>query len=671
MNLLHPTVNIERRLSLLLVAIFVTLGLFAASRYSYLLFHALAEGFSIIIAGAMFVLVWNTWSLTEHGYLKFLGIAFLSVGGLDLVHTMAYKGMNIFPGYDANLPTQLWIAARYVQAVSLLVAPKFRHRKLRRKDRYLIAGFYVVITTALLVLIFARLFPDCYLEGQGLTPFKVVSEYIISVLLLIAGLHLYHRRDDFTADIFPWLVAAIVFTILSELAFTFYVSVYGVSNLIGHIFKIWAFYCLYRAIIETGLRKPYALLFNDLKQRNVQLAEEVAERKRAEMALRESDANYKALLKNIQAGVIVHQADAQVIACNLKAQELLGLTEDQILGKDVADPVWQFLSEDGTPMSVDDYPVNQVLTTGQPIRGLVVGSPRPDKNDLIWSTVSADPIDDAEGDIKEVIVSFMDITDRKRVEEELRQYRDHLEELVEQRTEALTEAQQRLAEQERLAALGQFAGGIAHDLRQPLSVITNVGYFLKLYLSDPDDKVVEYLNMLEEEVDYANRIIHDLLEFARTGQVRVKPVAISNLVTSVIEKHPPPEQVTIELELADQLPQVYADPSHIHQVLANLVTNAYQAMPRGGTLTISVSVDPVELEIDVTDTGTGISPDNLEKIFEPLFTTKQKGVGLGLAISKKLVEANGGQLRVKSQPQKGTTFTLSLPLRKDSHEEPI
>ncbi len=536
MSRVRSFVNIEKRnLSLLLFVIVVTLGLLAASRYNYLLFHVLAEGFSIIIAGAMFVLVWNTWSLTEHGYLKFLGIAFLSVGSLDLVHTMAYKGMNIFSSYESNLPTQLWIAARYVQAVSLLIAPTFRHRKLRKRDRYLIAGMFALITTALLVLIFARLFPDCYLEGQGLTPFKIFSEYIISILLLIAGLHLYHRRDDFTTDIFLWLVAAIVFTILSELAFTFYISVYGFSNLIGHIFKICAFYCLYHAIIETGLRKPYALLFSDLEQRNAQLAREV--------------------------------------------------------------------------------------------------------------------------------------TERKRTEQELKQYQDHLEELVQQRTEALTEAQQRLAEQERLAALGEFAGGIAHDLRQPLSVITNVGYLLKLYLSDPDDKVVEYMDMLKEEADYANRIIHDLLEFARTGQVRAESVAIPNLVSAVIDKHPPPEHITTEIHYPDDLPAAHVDPGHIRQVLTNLVENAYHAMPEGGSLTISMGVDQADIAIAITDTGIGISSDKIKKIFEPLFTTKKKGVGLGLAIGKKLVEANGGRLEVKSKPKKGTTFTLRLPIRKDNHEQ--
>jgi len=772
MNQAPSSVNIERRLSLLLVAIVVTIGLVLASRYNYLLFHTLAEGFSIVIAGAMFVLVWNTWELTEHGFLQFLGVAFLFISILDLVHAMAYEGMKIFPGYEANLPTQLWIAARYVQAVSLFIAPSFRHRNLRRRDRYLIAGIYAVITTALLVLIFTRLFPDCYSVGQGLTPFKIVSEYVISVLLLIAIWRLYRRRDDFSADIFPWLVAAIAFTILSELAFTTYVSLYGSLNLVGHILKIWAFYCLYRAIIETGLRKPYALLFEDLKRRNKQLAQEIAERKRIEENLRK----YHNIVSSTPDGVAFLDRDYRYLIVNdayerfsaTKREDLIGLSVSEYLGRDVFHQVvkphfdrcldgevityrewfeypllgWRFVEVTYFPYRDKDDNIAGVVSNtrditkrkraqdayrnlvefslqglciiqdgkvvfanpalvemfGYTLDELLAMSPEeasshltPEGREFIrqqryahqhdkafvnryevqvytktgelrWTEQFVTPITYQGSEALQIAV--VDITERKRAEEELNRYQDHLEELVDRRTEALIEAQQRLADQERLAALGQFAGGIAHDLRQPLSVINNAAYFLKTYLSEPDDQVADYLDMLEEESHHAGQIITDLLEFARTGQVRAEAVAIPDLVAAVLEKHPPPEGVTNEYCSPDELPRVYVDPGHIRQVLGNLVKNAYQAMPDGGELTISVGVDQAEIEVTITDTGTGISPDNIEKIFEPLFSTKKGGVGLGLTISKKLVEANGGRLTVESQSGEGTSFTLSLPVYK-------
>jgi hypothetical protein len=169
----------------------------------------------------MFILAWNTWEMSEHGYVQLLGVAFLFIGGLDAVHTLAYNGMGIFSGYDANLPTQLWIAARYVQALTLFVAPAFLHRKMGKVDRHLLAGFYPILTAAILALIFTRHFPDSYAEGQGLTRFKIVSEYTISLLLGAAIWRLYRRREAFAPDIFYWMVATIAFTTISELAFTF------------------------------------------------------------------------------------------------------------------------------------------------------------------------------------------------------------------------------------------------------------------------------------------------------------------------------------------------------------------------------------------------------------------------------------------------------------------
>ncbi len=267
----------------ILAGVLIMVGLIWSSQYHYLLFHTLAEGFSIAVAGAIFIIAWNTWDFSENGYLQFLGITLLFIAGLDAVHTLAYKGMGVFAEYDANLPTQLWTAARYLESLSFLIAPIFLTRKPRRYGTF---GVYLGVSVVLLVLAFTRLFPVCYVEGVGLTQFKVASEYVISFLLVVAIWRLFRQRAAFSSEVFPWLVAALVFTIVSELAFTFYVGVYDVSNLVGHIFKIFSFYCIYHAVVRVGLRQPYALLFRGLEQRNEQLQQEVAERERAEQVLR-------------------------------------------------------------------------------------------------------------------------------------------------------------------------------------------------------------------------------------------------------------------------------------------------------------------------------------------------------------------------------------------------
>ena len=151
-------------------------ALFLADLHSFLLFHGLAEGFSMVVAGAVFLLAWNTRRFLENSYLLFLGVSFAFTAGLDLVHTLAYKGMGVFPNHGADLPTQIWIASRYLIAVSFLVAPSFLARKL--PARWVIAAYGLACALALWS-IFAGWFPECYREGQGLTDFKVGSEFVI------------------------------------------------------------------------------------------------------------------------------------------------------------------------------------------------------------------------------------------------------------------------------------------------------------------------------------------------------------------------------------------------------------------------------------------------------------------------------------------------------------
>lgn len=241
----------------------VLVALYGSSLYSYLLFHSLAELFSIVVAFGIFIVAWNTRKVIGNHYLLFLGIAYLFVGGLDLVHTLAYKGMDVFEGYGPNLPTQLWIGARYTESLSLLMATFFLKRKFRS---FTVIALYSAASILLLGAIFTGTFPDCFIEGSGLTAFKKISEYVICLILLSSLTALYKNREEFDRPVFQVIASSILFTVGSELSFTFYVSVYGLSNLLGHFFKLVSF-LIYKALIETGLSRPYNLLFRDLSKR--------------------------------------------------------------------------------------------------------------------------------------------------------------------------------------------------------------------------------------------------------------------------------------------------------------------------------------------------------------------------------------------------------------------
>ncbi|MGD9947003.1 MAG: MASE3 domain-containing protein [Desulfobulbus sp.] len=258
-----------------LLAAFI--GLYYTTFVNYLLFHALAEIFSVVVACSIFVIAWNSKQYISNTYLLFVGIAYLFIGFLDLLHTLSYKGMPIFTDYD-YYANQLWIGARYMESITLLVAFFFLRSKKLPRGEWIFAT-YLAATALLVASIFSwKIFPVCFVAESGLTPFKKISEYIICTILLTSIYGLYKNREKFEIQTVQTLLFSILCTIVSELAFTFYISNYGFSNLVGHYFKIFSFLLLYKAIITTGLKRPYELIFRELNQANQSLQTEIAHR---------------------------------------------------------------------------------------------------------------------------------------------------------------------------------------------------------------------------------------------------------------------------------------------------------------------------------------------------------------------------------------------------------
>jgi len=240
---------------------------------------------------------------------------------------------------------------------------------------------------------------------------------------------------------------------------------------------------------------------------------------------------------------------------------------------------------------------------------------------------------------------FRDITERKKVEE--------------------AERQALMARQERLVMLGQLAGGVGHELRNPLGVIKNAAYFLKMALEAPEKDVEETLDVLEKEVKTSEMIINSLLGFARPKPPLLQKIDINNIVQEVLSSVKIPEIIELKKNLDVALPSILADPDQLVILFGNIFLNAIQAMAEGGRLSVETKIsDPGWIAISISDTGVGIPREKLNKIFEPLFTTKAKGIGLGLSIAKIIVESHEGTINVRSEVGKGSTFTIMLPIQK-------
>lgn len=250
---------------LLMVTVMVFIILYVIQLENYLLFHLFAEIFSIIIASCVFIIVWNGRSFMKDNYLFLLGIAYLFIGFIDLLHTFGYTGMNIFSDYD-YYANQFWIAGRGMEAVTLLVGSFLIGIKRDYSVIKILLVYFIVTIILIYSIIFSDVFPECFVEGSGQTLFKIVSEYIIICILFVVILNMFRRRRQLASDIFIYLILSIVFTILSELAFTFYISNYGFSNMVGHYTKIISFYFIYRVVVRKNIIEPYDSIFRGLTQ---------------------------------------------------------------------------------------------------------------------------------------------------------------------------------------------------------------------------------------------------------------------------------------------------------------------------------------------------------------------------------------------------------------------
>jgi len=321
----------------------------------------------------------------------------------------------------------------------------------------------------------------------------------------------------------------------------------------------------------------------------------------------------------------------------------------------------------------------------RPIKALHEGAEKIGAGDLSYrvGTLSKDEIGQLSRAFDEMTVNLgritasrddldKEIAERKRAEqglkkseERLREYSKNLEKIVEERTGDLKAIQRQLLVKEKLAAIGQLSSSVGHELRNPLGVIGNSVYYLNMKLKDRDANISKHLDILAREVRRSNRIISDLLDFSRARPPHLRSGDINALLRETLDGTAIPENITLDLDCSGAVPAFSFDSDQIHQLMVNLITNAFQAMPDGGTLCVRTGARGGFAEISVEDTGVGIPAEDMEKIFEPLYTTRARGTGLGLSIVKGIVERHGRTITVESKAGEGTVFTVRLPMERE------
>ncbi len=401
-----------RKFSAIVVAVIIAGGLYLTSLYNYLIFHGLAEIFAFVIAFGIFMIAWNSRKFITNNYLLFLGISYFFVGLFDVGHMLAFKGMSVFPWKEADPATQLWVASRYIQSVSLFIAPFFIERNLKPGMMFLI---YSGLSAALLSSIFGGIFPRSFIENAGLTGFKVISEYLVVGILIGSIFILAKRSEKFDRRVLRLIIGSILCVVCSEMAFTLYVDVYGIWNLVGHYFKIASYYLIYRATIKTGLREPYSIILRDLKLSEEKL---LVEKNRVETYLNLSGTLF-----------VVTDDSGKVILINRSGREILGGGKEEVIGRNWFDtfiPVMdrkderafftRFLSGGAGAI---EYRESAVVT--------VDGK----EKIIAWHHTV---LDDEPTGVTVVLSSGEDITSRIEYENALEKYQGKLEQLVQLRT---------------------------------------------------------------------------------------------------------------------------------------------------------------------------------------------------------------------------------------------
>lgn len=562
--------------------------------YSYLLFHVSAEIFSIIIAGVIFVITWNSRDKLENGFLIVIGIAFFFIGSVDLLHTLAYKGMNIFTGYDANLPTQLWIAARYLEAVSLLIAPLLITRRIRVG---IIFWGYLLVTAFLVFLIFSRYFPDCYIEGSGLTSFKIFSEYIICLILAGAMLLLSRKKTYFSPDILYLLYGALIATICSELAFTSYVSVYGPSNFLGHILKIIAFALIYQAIVVTGFQRPFEILYRDVSQ---------------------NEKKYRALFNTMDEGIAVFDLigdedinpDYRFVDVNYRYASMMGMTAGDLIGRTGSDIYGTY-----PPPHLNHY--LSVVKKRDSVRFYAYFKP-----EMKHYTVSAFLIDTTR-----IATVVADITALKISEGAL------------------------IRANKKLQLLTQVT---RHDINNDLSLAYASIDLIKGKLPD-DNTIAEYLGYLRESIDAINSKISFTRYYEQMGAQKPRWQCISTIITEIGNSDPRFSSLKIHNSL-DSL-EIFAD-LMLPKVFSNLIDNSIRHGMAVTTISLSYTVQDTGCRIIYEDDGVGISDETRRHLFEP---GNSMAHGFGLFLIREILLLTGIEIMEEGEEGKGARFILHVP----------
>ncbi len=584
---------------------------------NYLLFHALVEMAAVGVALALFILVWSSRPYLENAYFLVLGIGLLFVGGLTLLHALAFDGMGVFAGSAPGLASQFWVAGGLLAAATAVGAPLAIGRDIA--PRYLL-GAYAAATAALLAAIAIGVFPDVNAGGPAALPLRLGAEVVVVVGIAAGMLLLYRRRAAFDEEMLRLLLGAFGSYLAAEVCFALTADAIGPLNLVGHLLRLIAFYLFALATVEFGVRRPYSVLFRELSSRTDEL--------------REAREYVEGLLEQAPGPILVLDAEGKVTRLNRAFERLTGRSAGGLAGRLLADVL------PGIAPTVRD-----AGAAPQGVEGTVVhrdGTART----VLWTAAT---LRNPDGTVAATVIQGQDVTARVEAELRLRAAIDELEVSNE--------------------GLERYAYVASHDLQEPIRTVVSHVQLLQLRYGDRlDDDADEILGYIVEGGLRMQRLIQDLLLLSRIGAKKrpFEPVDVEQVLLDVLRDHRHQIRELGAVVQHSPLPVVCGDPAELPLVFSHLLQNSLKFRSDGPPrIGITAEREDGWWRFAVADNGIGIEPEYFDRIFvlfQRLHTRERyAGTGVGLPIVKKVVERHGGRCWVASTPGAGTTFFFTLP----------
>ena len=648
-----------------LIPIGLSVLLIITSQFNFLLFHTLAELFAIIVAVLMCVVAWQMYPFTRNNYLMYLGVGYFWIGVLDMAHAISFKGMSVFPGISGDVTVQFWIATRYIEALLLLSAPWYLAARLNYR---LVFFVFSGVTALIFLAVSSGNFPEMYVEGQGLTATKIYSEYLIIAILIAAAWHLWKKRDLIDERIIHIMLLSVMLTACAELAFTFYIDLHGLSNLVGHIFKLFSYWLIFMAMVRTTLQEPFTVMSRGAN-------------------------TYDA----VPDATIMVDKNGLIYQVNNAACKYAGSTRRELIGRSSHDCFHPHDSD------TEDCEICQHSRHGKKITNLEIEN----KENNQWLDYTISPVaglTELDGSV-EII---RDITDRKQVEDELddvnelknsivenlpavlfvKRAEDHCyvewnkaaeeltgvdreemlgkndfdfftedeaafyvgmdkkvlsegrlhvipEEPIHTRNKGVRlvhtrkipiynkqgkasfllgisqditeqrETEEMLRRSQKMEAVGQLSGGIAHDFNNQLGIVTGYLEFLKAFVKD-NEKQLGWVESASKAAQRCVELTKQLLLFSRAKPAGKTDVDINFCINGIedIIEKSVTPEVNVSYQLEPELWQVSVDQGELEDAIVNMVINARDAMPDGGEIIIRTS--KIYLDNDFVSNSPGV-----------------------------------------------------------------